>query len=99
MSSSDDSKLDAVADAASGILRDTAKKATSIADDVSTAIGDATSRVAESASEARSQAQHSVDESVGFIHRQLRERPGIVLAGVAVVAFMLGAAMGRKPKG
>lgn len=97
MSSTDDSKLDGVADTAAGILRDTAEKATSIADDVSSAIGDVTSRVADSASEARSQAQHSLDESAGFVHRQLRERPGAVLVCVAVVAFVLGVAMGRKP--
>lgn len=96
MSSTDDSQIGSVADAAAGILRDTGKKASNIADDVSSAVGDATSRVTEAASEARSQAQHSLDESKGFVHRQLRERPGAVLACVALVAFVLGMSMGRK---
>lgn len=96
MSSPGDSPLQSAAGAAADIAHDTTEKLKGAAGDVAATVVDVASHVAQSAPEIGSHVQDSVDESVGFLRRQLRELPVVVLATAALIALLFGFTMGRK---
>jgi hypothetical protein len=96
MSSTGDNPLESAAGAAADIAHDTTEKLKGAAGDVASSVADAASRVAQSAPEIGARVQDSVDESMGFVRRQLRERPVVVLAVAALAALVFGYTMGRK---
>ncbi|MGO4104662.1 hypothetical protein AB4Y63_11965 [Leifsonia sp. YAF41] len=96
MSSTGDNPLDPPTGGPARLAHETAEKLKGMAGNVAEAVGDVASRTGESAPDVGSLVQGSLDESAGFLRRQLRERPAVVVAATALAAFVVGLALGRK---
>jgi len=96
-------KADAVADKASDklsdIVDDAAHKAEKVADAVSSATDDAVKQVKKTISDVGARGTEVLDDTAGFFRRQLRDRPGIVVAVAALLAFAIGVSAGKNTSG
>lgn len=88
---------DKASDKLSDVVDDAADKAEKVADAVSSATGDAVKQVKKTFADAGS--SEVFDDPAGFVRRQLRDRPGVVVAVVALLAFAIGVSAGKKSNG
>lgn len=90
------SPSDQVADAVTGIVDDARAKAAHAAENITAMASDVTEQIRVGAAEASSQAHDALDDPRGFVRRQLRDNPAVVVAVAAIASFILGAVLARK---
>ncbi|RZU67038.1 hypothetical protein EV379_3413 [Microterricola gilva] len=88
---------DKASDKISDVVDDASDKAEKVADAVSSATGDAVKQVKKTFADARG--NEVFDDPAGFLRRQLRDRPGVVVAVAAVLAFAIGVSAGKNSAG
>lgn len=71
-------------------------KAADAADAVSNAAGDAANQVKKTLSDASSRGSDMLDDPTGFLRRQMRDRPWVVVGVTALLAFAVGVSAGKK---
>ncbi len=90
-----ESVADKASDKLSDIREDASHKAEKVADAVSSATDDAVKQVKKTFSDVGSRSNEVFDDPAGFLRRQLRDRPGVVVAVAALLAFSLGVSAGK----
>ncbi|AMB59816.1 hypothetical protein [Microterricola viridarii] len=85
-----------IVDTAKGKAEDVKAKAEKTVGSVSNAASDVADQVKKTVSDASGRGNDVIEDTAGFLRRQMRDRPWVVVGAAALLAFALGLSAGKK---